>query len=176
VVLTTGVEVVVVVEESGLVVTTGGVVVVVVVTELAGAGEVGGREVTICESGSEAQPARRPRAPQQARRGVSCLTARAEAERDRMFSIGLIMPLHYTRHGSGDMGCSRQSIRWIIFDRGSGELAVLGWSGLSPRRSGRVEVNALHPGKCYEKRQGATAGRAEKILFVTYYVTSPLPF
>jgi hypothetical protein len=110
VVLTAGVEVVV---ESGLVTTVGGVVVVVVVTELFGVDADGGRVVTICESGSEAQPARRPRAPQQARRGVSCLTARAEAERDRRLKTGLIMARAYTSRGPGGMGCSRQSIRWV---------------------------------------------------------------
>jgi len=96
VVLTAGVEVVV---ESGLVTTVGGVVVVVVVTEPVGADVDGGRVVTICESGSEAQPARIPRAPQQARRGVSCLTARAEAERDRSLRTGLIIApsLHLPR-------------------------------------------------------------------------------
>ena len=87
VVLTAGVEVVV---ESGLITTTGGFVVVVVVTTVL-VGAAGGGAETTCESGSEAQPARRLRAPQQARRGVSCLTARAEAERDKRLRIGFIM-------------------------------------------------------------------------------------
>jgi hypothetical protein len=70
---------------AGLPVTTAGtvsgvVVVVVVVTERVGAG--GGGAETMCESGAVAQPARRPKALQQTKTGVSCLTKRAEAERD----------------------------------------------------------------------------------------------
>jgi hypothetical protein len=56
----------------------GVVVVVVVVTERVGAG--GGGAETTCDSGSETQPARRLRAPQHARTGVSCLIVRTEAE------------------------------------------------------------------------------------------------
>lgn len=56
----------------------GVVVVVVVVTERVGAG--GGGAETMCDSGSEAQPARRLRAPQHAKTGVSCLIVRTEAE------------------------------------------------------------------------------------------------
>jgi hypothetical protein len=56
----------------------GVVVVVVVVTERVGAG--GGGAETICDSGAEAQPARRLRAPQHAKTGVSCLIVRTEAE------------------------------------------------------------------------------------------------
>jgi hypothetical protein len=93
VVLTTGVEVVVV--ESGLVTTTAGVEVVVVVTTVLGGADGGGAETT-CESGSEAQPARSPRALQQARMGVNCLTARAEAERDRRLRTGFNMAPDYT--------------------------------------------------------------------------------
>jgi hypothetical protein len=62
-----------------------GVVVVVVVTELADAD--GGGAETICDSGSEAQPARRTRAPQHRTAGVSCLTAQIEAERIRILNF-----------------------------------------------------------------------------------------
>jgi hypothetical protein len=63
----------------------GVVVVVVVVTERVGAG--GGGVETMCDSGSETQPARRPSAPQHAKTDVSCLTARTEAERNRRITI-----------------------------------------------------------------------------------------
>jgi len=70
---------------AGLPVTTAGtvsgvVVVVVVVTERVGAG--GGGAETMCESGAETQPASRPKALQQARTGVNCLSTRTAAERD----------------------------------------------------------------------------------------------
>jgi hypothetical protein len=55
--------------------------VVVVVTERVGAG--GGGVETVSESGPEAQPARRPRTPQNVMTGASRLTARTEVELDR---------------------------------------------------------------------------------------------
>ena len=58
---------------------TGAVVVVVVVTARVEGGGGGGAE-TRCESGSETQPARRPRAPQHAMAGTSRHAARAVAE------------------------------------------------------------------------------------------------
>jgi hypothetical protein len=89
-VFTTGVvvaEVVVyVVLPAGVAIGTGFVVVVVVViTVLFGAG--GGGAETTCDSGSVAQPARKPRTPQHAATRVNCLAARAEAERDRRVGI-----------------------------------------------------------------------------------------
>jgi hypothetical protein len=56
----------------------GVVVVVVVVTERVGAG--GGGEETVSVSGPEAQPARRPRTPQNVRTGASRFTARTEVK------------------------------------------------------------------------------------------------
>lgn len=56
----------------------GVVVVVVVVTERVGAG--GGGVETVCDSGPEAQPARRLIAPQNATTGVKFLITRMEAE------------------------------------------------------------------------------------------------
>jgi hypothetical protein len=58
-----------------------GVVVVVVVTERVGAG--GGGDETMCDSGSVAQPAKRPRMPQQVITEVSCRTVRTGVERDK---------------------------------------------------------------------------------------------
>jgi hypothetical protein len=58
---------------------------VVVITVLAGVG--GGGAESICDSGSVAQPAKRPRTLQQAIIGENCLTARAEAEGDRRLRI-----------------------------------------------------------------------------------------
>jgi hypothetical protein len=58
-----------------------GVVVVVVVTGRIGAG--GGGDETMCDSGSVAQLAKRPRVPQQAITKVSCRTVRTGVERDK---------------------------------------------------------------------------------------------
>ena len=81
----------------------GVVVVVVVVTERVGAG--GGGAETRCDSGAEAQPARRPKAPQNTRTGVSCLIVRTEAERYRKLLIFVFIFRHYTRIRSSTMGC-----------------------------------------------------------------------
>lgn len=59
--------------------TAGEVVVVVVVTALVVGGGGGGAE-TRWESGSETQPARRPRAPQKAMEGIYRHAARAKVE------------------------------------------------------------------------------------------------
>jgi len=80
----------------------GVVVVVVVVTERVGAG--GGSAETMCDSGSETQPIRRPRAPQHAKTDVSCLTARTEAERDSRIIIFDFIFREYTRIHSSTMG------------------------------------------------------------------------
>ena len=80
----------------------GVVVVVVVVTERVGAG--GGGAETVCDSGSETQPAKRPRAPQQAKTDVSCLTARTEAERDSRIIIFDFIFRKYIRIRSNNMG------------------------------------------------------------------------
>ena len=80
----------------------GVVVVVVVVTERVGVG--GGSAETMRDSGSETQPARRLRAPQHAKIGVSCLTARAEAERDSRIIIFDFIFREYPRTGSDTMG------------------------------------------------------------------------
>jgi hypothetical protein len=61
------------------------IVVVVVVTERAGS-DGGGAETT-CDSGSEAQPARRPRAPQQAKNCVRSLAARTEIDWDKRLKM-----------------------------------------------------------------------------------------
>ena len=66
---------------AGIATAAGVVVVVVVTTGLLGT--VGGGAEITCDTGSEAQPAKRTRAPQHARTGVSCLAAQTEAERDR---------------------------------------------------------------------------------------------
>jgi hypothetical protein len=58
----------------------GVVVVVVVVTERVGAG--GGSEETVCDSGSEAQPASRPMAPQIANTDGIRLITSTQAGRD----------------------------------------------------------------------------------------------
>ena len=60
---------------------------VVVVTSTGPVGVGGGGAETTCDSGSEAQPPKMPRMPQQAMTGASCLTARAEAEGDRRVRI-----------------------------------------------------------------------------------------
>jgi hypothetical protein len=81
----------------------GVVVVVVVVTERVGAG--GGGAETMCDSGSEAQPARRPSAPQNAKTGVSRLIMRTEAERDGKVIIFVFICREYVRIRSNAMGC-----------------------------------------------------------------------
>jgi hypothetical protein len=82
----------------------GVVVVVVVVTERVGAG--GGGEETVSESGPEAQPARRPRTPQNVRTGVSRLITHTEVERDRKVVIFVFIAADYTPGRSTTMGCS----------------------------------------------------------------------
>ena len=105
-VLTPGV-VVAIVTLAGFPTTTAGivsgvVVVVVVVTERVGVG--GGSAETMCDSGSETQPARRLMAPQHAKTDVSCLTVRTEAERDSRIIIFDFIPRRYTRIRSSTMG------------------------------------------------------------------------
>jgi hypothetical protein len=68
-----------------------GVVVVVVVSTTGRAGTAGGGAETICDSGSEAQPAKRTMAPQHARTGVKCLIARMEDEPDRNIILVFII-------------------------------------------------------------------------------------
>jgi hypothetical protein len=81
----------------------GVVVVVVVVTERVGAG--GGGAETMCDPGSEAQPAKRPMTPQNAKIGVNCLITLMEAERDRKVIIFVLIFGGYTRSHSSAMGC-----------------------------------------------------------------------
>ncbi len=81
----------------------GVVVVVVVVTERVGAG--GGGAETMCDRGSEAQPARRPRIPQNAKTGVNCLIRRTEAERDRKLMSFVFIFRDYSRARARTMGC-----------------------------------------------------------------------
>ena len=78
----------------------GVVVVVVVVTERVGAG--GGGAETVCESGPEAQPARRP---QNARIGVSRLITRTEVERNGKMVIFVFIVPQYTPRASTTIGC-----------------------------------------------------------------------
>jgi hypothetical protein len=101
VVVPAGVAVVIVVlpgTTAGIV--SGVVVVVVVVTERVGAG--GGGAETVCESGPEAQPARRP---QNARTGVSRLITRTEVKRSGKIVIFVFIVAKYTSRASSTMGC-----------------------------------------------------------------------
>jgi hypothetical protein len=87
----------------GVVTATGVVIVVVVTTALVGVG--GGGAESRCDSGSDAQPAKRARTPQQARTGVICQAARAEAEGDRRLRIVFFIAQEYIGRLSGAMGC-----------------------------------------------------------------------
>jgi len=74
---------------AGAATATGVIVVVVVVTAFVGAG--GGGADTTCETGSEAQPARRTSAPQKAKTGANGLLVRAEAGTDgRREAVGFM--------------------------------------------------------------------------------------
>jgi hypothetical protein len=80
----------------------GVVVVVVVVTERVGAG--GGGALTVCDSGAEAQPARRPSVPQQAMMDVYCLSAWTEAELTMGLMTFIFISLEYARNRPIAMG------------------------------------------------------------------------
>lgn len=71
---------------AGFATTTAGAVVVVVVVTARVLGGGGGGAETRCESGSETQPDRRPRTPQQASAGTSRHPERTEAVGDFMVS------------------------------------------------------------------------------------------